>query len=313
VTRLLACAWGSWTTYGAPRPGAETAEGQFTVNDLLDTYGVTEIGKATRLYALVGRSVRRSPSPAMHRAGYREAAIDARYLPLEAEGFDEIAPLAGPDGILGLEGLAVTIPFKEDAARACETADEISKRCGAVNTVTISRAGWQGFNTDGPAALDRIRRHLDPRGRVAAIVGAGGTARAIAFALRRAGAVVTLFNRGGERAERAGRELGLPAAPLSALDSAPWEILVNATPLGADGESVTPADRLRGRLVLDAVYGARPTPLATEARERGLAVIEGFELLCAQAVRQFERMTGRPVRETTLRAAGTQWLSASAS
>ena len=85
--------------------------------------------------------------------------------------------------------------------------------------------------------------------------------------------------------------------------------MVNATPLGTHGEEVVPADRLRGRLVLDAVYGPRPPLLAREARERGLAVVEGFELLCTQAARQFEHMTGRAVREATLSAAGTQWLS----
>ena len=309
VTRLLACSWGSWTTYGAPRHGAESAEGQFTVEDLLDTYGVLDIGKETRLYALVGASVRRSPSPAMHRAGYREAGIDARYLPLETERFDEVGPLAGPDGILGLDAMAVTMPFKEEAARNSEPADETSARCGSVNTIIVSPHGWLGYNTDGPAALERICRHIEPQGRAAAVIGAGGTGRAIAFALHQAGAAVTLFNRSKNRASRAARDLGLPAASLEELGSAPWEILVNATPLGSHGEEVVPADRLRGRLVLDAVYGRQPTLLAREARKRGLAVVEGFELLCAQAARQFEHMTGRPVREATLSAAGTQWLS----
>ncbi len=310
MTRLLACSWGSWTTYGAPCRGTETAQGQFTVDELLDTYGVLEIGASTRLFALVGSSVRRSPSPAMHRAGYREAGIDARYFPLQAARYDEIAPLAGPRGLLGLEAVAVTIPFKEDAARQCEPGDELSERCGAVNTVTFSSGRPCGYNTDAPGALASIRGRLELRGRVAAVAGAGGTARAIACALRSAGADVTLFSRGRERAERAALQLGVASAPLAALASAPWEILVNATPLGARGERLLPAAGLRGRLVLDAVYGRRPTPLVSEARERGLATIDGFELLCAQAVRQFERMTGRPGREETMAAAGMQWLCA---
>lgn len=310
ATRLLACSWGSWTTYGAACRGAETAEGQFTVDELLETYGVLEIGAGTRLFALVGSSVRRSPSPAMHRAGYRDAGIDARYLPLEAARYDEIVSLAGPGSVLGLEAVAVTIPFKEEAARRCEPGDELSERCGAVNTVTFSSGRPRGYNTDAPGAMACIRGRLEPRGRVAAVAGAGGTARAIACALGRAGADVTLFSRGRERAERAARELGIASAPLGALVSAPWEILVNATPLGTGGERLLPATALRGRLVVDAVYGPRPTLLVSEARERGLAAIDGFELLCAQAVRQFERMTGRPAREETMAAAGMQWLSA---
>jgi len=312
VTRLLACAWGSWATYGAARRGAETGCGQFAVRDLLEAYAVHEISGATRLFALVGAALRQSPSPAMHRAGYLEAGLDARYLTIETERFDELLPFLEPRAPFVLGGLAVTMPLKEQAARRCEAGDAVAAAAGAVNTVVVESGGMRGFNTDGPAAVDRIRRHLDPAGRAIAVVGAGGTARAIGVALRLAGARVTLFNRGRERARRAARETGLPARRLDELGRHRWEVLVNATPLGREDERVLPPGALAGRLVLDAVYRREPTPLVREAASAGLGVIDGFELLCAQAERQFERFTGRRVGHDVLRAAGMQWLSGAA-
>ncbi len=85
VSRILAPAWGSWATYGAIAPGRETASGQLTVDDLVGPYEVLEIHATTRLFGLLGGAATASPSPAMHAAGYHEAGIDARYLPLETE------------------------------------------------------------------------------------------------------------------------------------------------------------------------------------------------------------------------------------
>jgi 3-dehydroquinate dehydratase/shikimate dehydrogenase len=309
VTRLTALAWGSWGTYGAAAPGAETAQGQFSVRDLLEVYDVGSIGPATRLFALLGSAVSGSPSPAMHNAGYRREGLDARYLPLEIDRLDEVLPLLGREGALGVEALAVTMPLKEAACERCGERDEVARASGAVNTVLIRRDGWSGFNTDGPAALSLVRSRLDPAGATVAIVGAGGTARAVAAVLAGAGARVSLFNRDPDRARRTARALGVGGRSLGELPAAGWDVLVQATPVGARGERVLPADRLEGTLVLDAVYGSE-TPLVRDARERGLHAIDGFDLLLAQAVLQFHRMTGLHPRENVLRRAGRAWLAA---
>jgi 3-dehydroquinate dehydratase/shikimate dehydrogenase len=307
VSRLLAVSWGSWGTYGASVAGAETAEGQFAVRDMLEVYDVAGIGAGTHRFALVGRAVAGSPSPAMHAAGYREAGLDARYVPLETDDLEEAVPLLGRDGPLGVEAIAVTMPFKESACVRCRRLDDTARSSGAVNTVVLERDGWSGFNTDGPAILSSVRVHVRVDGAEVAIVGAGGTARAAAAVLSAAGARVTLFNRTAERAGRAARSLGVASRGLSELGDASWNVLVQATPLGRTGERVVGADALRGTLVLDAVYGA-PTPLVRDARARGLDVIDGFELLVAQAVLQFHRMTGVRPREKTLGRAGRAWL-----
>jgi 3-dehydroquinate dehydratase/shikimate dehydrogenase len=304
-TRILALAWGSWATYGAvSRP---TAPGQLSARDLLDVFGVTRIGPSTRRHALVGQGVTRSPSPALHAAAYREAGIDAVLLPVEAGSVEEVLPLLGDEGALGIRGLAVTIPLKEPFALRSRPGDEIARRAVAVNTVLVGSPELDGFNTDGPAARDRIASHLDPRGARVAVAGAGGTGRAVAAALSAAGSDVTLYGRDRARVEPWARKLGVAAGDLATLDRATWDVLVQATPLGRGGERVVAADALRGRVVLDAVYGPETTPLIREARARGLATIDGFELLAAQALPQIERLTGHGVARGTLDAALAAW------
>jgi 3-dehydroquinate dehydratase/shikimate dehydrogenase len=292
VSRLLAPSWGSWASYGAVAPGGETAPGQFTATDLIEVYRVDDIRPETPRFALVGSHVFSSPSPAMHAAGYRACGLDARYFPVELDEPMDIEILAAPDGPVGASGLAATMPFKEAVAARCATLDDVAGAAGAVNTVSADAAGWRGYNTDGPAVLALVRRHVEPRGARVAIVGAGGTALAAATVLAGAGAQVVLYNRSVERAREAASRLGVGHAPLDDLEDATWDVLVQATPLGRTGEEVLPEERLCGRLVVEAVYGVE-TPLVATARARGLQVVDGYDLLVEQAVLQFELLTGR--------------------
>ncbi len=295
--------------YGSHAHGPATAEGQFLAEEMLGLYDVLGLGPSTRRFALVGRSVFGSPSPAMHRAAYRHSGLDARYFPIEIDDFDELRPLVGPRGMLGVEALAVTMPFKEQAARHCRTCDDVARASGSVNTVLLEPEGWVGYNTDGPAMLQLVREQLDPAGARVAIVGAGGTARTAAVVLQGAGADVRLFNRGVLRGRHVAADLGVEAAPWDELQAARWDVLVQATPLGGRGEVVVPAEQLNGSVVLDVVYGTR-TPLVRDAARRGLRVIDGFELLVAQAALQFERMTGASADAWVMRQAGQAWLDA---
>jgi 3-dehydroquinate dehydratase/shikimate dehydrogenase len=308
ASRLTAIAWGGWGSYGALAKGMETAEGQPTASDLVELFDVSTITARTRLFVLIGSSVFGSPSPAMHAAALRLAGLDARYVPLECDSADEALELVGPGGALPAAGLAVTIPFKEAVAARCASLDEVAGPAAAVNTVVVRDGELHGHNTDGPALLRLIRDRLDPSGREVAIMGAGGTARAAAAALSAAGARVRLYNRDAARAERAARSLGVEHAPLAELPGASWRILVQATPLGGRGERFLSDEQLRGELVLDAVYGVK-TPLLADASRKGLAVVDGFELLLEQAVRQCVILSGHPPDPATMRCPGLAWLS----
>ncbi len=311
-SRIVALSWGSWGVYGAAARGSETGEGQFETRQLLDVYRVLELSQETRFYGLCGSPLEGSPSPDMHAAGYRALGLDAVYVPVDTDDLDEIASLVPDDGLLPLQGFGVTIPLKEHAARRCGSLDAYAA-CGSANTVRIGPLGWEGSNTDAPAALTLIRKHLEPSGTRAAVVGAGGTARAIAAALKAAGASVTLYSRTVTRGEATAAAIGVDAAPLSELPGAGWDILVQATPAGRHGEDVLLRRHLNGRVVLDAAYGAEPTPLVKAARARGLAVSDGLDLLAAQATLQFERLTGQPAPADAMLAALQSRLSMSSS
>jgi 3-dehydroquinate dehydratase/shikimate dehydrogenase len=301
-TRIFALAWGSWGTYGAV--SRRTAPGQHHARDLLGAYGATRLAGSTRRHALVGRGVDGSPSPALHDAAYRDAGIDAVLVPIEIESVEDLFALLEA---LQVRALAVTIPLKEAVARRVRLLDPVARRAIAVNTVRLGPGAAEGFNTDGPAARELIRAHVDPRGSRVAVVGAGGTGRAVAAALVEAGARVTLHGRDRERVAGWAERIGATASDLASLEGASWDVLVQATPLGRTGERVLEAGALRGRVVLDAVYGPDPTPLVRDARVGGLATIDGFDLLVEQAALQIGILTGRTADRRTLDAALRAW------
>ena len=291
-SRVFAIPWGSWGTYGAVSRGRETGDGQQETRQLLEVYRVSELSDRTAVFGLFGTPLQGTPSPALHAAGYRALGIDAVYVPIDTGDLSDVEAIVSADGPFRFSGLGVTIPLKERVASRCFRLDAFAA-CGAANTVTLSDRGWEGFNTDAPAALALIRKAVDPHGCPVAVVGAGGTARAIAAALSGAGAVVTMYNRTMARGEDTARAIGVRAAPLGDLPRAAWDVLVQATPIGRHGEELVPRRHLTGRMVLDAAYGAEPTPLVRAARARGLAVADGLDLLEEQANLQFARLTAR--------------------
>jgi 3-dehydroquinate dehydratase/shikimate dehydrogenase len=306
LSRLLAPFWGSWATYGALEPGAATGSGQLPAAEMVGMYDVLGISAATKLFALVGSRVARSPSPAMHLAGYRAAGLDARYFAIETDDVDAFVRLVEPERGIGIAGFGVTMPFKEAAARRSHAGDDLVRASGAANTVLVGERGFAAYNTDGPAALDCLREHLDVRGAHVVVLGAGGTARAVAAICVEEGARVSLVGRSPERAQEAARACGATVA--ASLDGLGWDVLVHATPRGADGERFLDPALLTGRVVLDAVYAVRTTALVADARERGLAAIDGLAMLAAQAALQFRRMTGYDAQRALLRRAAEAWM-----
>jgi len=293
LSRLMAPSWGSWGTYGAAYPGGETASGQFTALDLAVLYDVLAIGEGTRIFALAGTSLGGSPSAAMHRACYLVQGIDARFFPLELKSIDEIDGLLAPGGVVGFEAFGVTMPFKEDAARRAGRLGKWGALAGAVNTVTVSEDGvWTGANTDARAISALLRARTSAKGMRALVIGAGGTGRTMATVLREEGAEVAIVNRNPERAVSVAGKLGIRTVSWSGMEKVRAEIIANATPLGKAGERLVEL-HAGCRLVMDAAYGRSTTPLVAKARESGINVVDGLDLLAAQGEGQYEIMTGR--------------------
>jgi shikimate dehydrogenase len=250
-----------------------------------------------QVYGLLGNPVGHSLSPPMHEAAYAELGIDARYLTFEPEPRDLGAAVHGADA-LGVRGLNVTIPFKQDVLAHVD-ADDLAARVGAVNTIDFSADPPSGHNTDVDGVLRAFSRHDVPiAGREAVVVGAGGAGRATAFALADSGATVHVANRTVERAHALAEDVpGATGHGLDDLDAlVPGaDVLVNATSVGMEADrSPVPAEVLHADLaVLDAVYRPLETRLLREAAARGATTIDGAWMLLYQGVCAFERWTGR--------------------
>jgi shikimate dehydrogenase len=265
---------------------------------------------------VLGWPVAHSRSPAIHNAAFVSLGMEGwRYqrLPVPPELFAEMVRALGRSGFLGAN---VTIPHKRAALALADEASEAAKAIGAANTLTFSPDGAiAADNTDAPGLIAALG--CSPRGLRAQVLGAGGSARAAAWALREAGASeVLLWNRTGERARELARELGVRSvdAPQAA------DLLVNCTSVGLQqAAALERSPTQTGVLnqlgltfdqvgeysyVVDLVYRAGSTQLLAAAEAHGLRTLDGLEILLAQGALSFELWTGRrPPVEVMRRAA----------
>jgi shikimate dehydrogenase len=243
------------------------------------------------LAGVLGFPVAHSRSPAMHNAAFAALGLDWRYvkLPVAPELFAEtVRALPGS----GYGGANVTIPHKPAALAVADAATAAARAIGAANTLSFAPSGAiEADNTDAHGFLAALGE--DPRGRRALVLGAGGAARAVVWALVEAGAAdVAVWNRTPERAQRLAEELGARAVRAAG----PADLVVNATSVGLEeGEG------LEG-LPLE---GVESPPLAV-AR-----VVDGLEVLVRQGALSFERWTGREAPLETMRRAARGELSSS--
>jgi 3-dehydroquinate dehydratase/shikimate dehydrogenase len=291
-TRLLPSRFGSCWTYA----GHAVAPGQMPAERLVKDYRFRDISRETVIFGLVGTHVAASHSPAMHNGWFAAAGIDAVLVPMPTSDFGDFLEFADA---MPVQGAAVTIPFKLDALRSAVLVDETARHVGASNTIRRIDGGWEATSTDVAGFLAPFSsgetgpvRLADLRGARVCVLGAGGAARAIVYALVSSGARATVSARRREQAREVaalGAEVGpWPPAPGS------WDVLVNCTPLGgvsAPEQSPLPGGPFDGRLVYDLIYRPPETPLLREAKAAGCATINGWPMLRAQADRQFEWWT----------------------
>jgi len=293
LTRILAGRYGAPFTYASATTGAESAPGQIPAGLMADLYRVRNVNAETKVYGVLGSDVVRSLSPALHNRALEARGLDAVYVPLQAEALE---PFLEALPALGLSGFSVTRPYKVDILRHLHEVEEAAALCGSVNTVVVHDGLLRGSTTDGTGVLVPLKKRIDVKGRAVVILGAGGAARAAALALTRKGAHVTMLARDGTKAAQVAATLGCEAGALSAAENYPWDILINATPVGSGAsveDSPLPAESHRpGAVVLDMVYDPLETRFLREAQAAGGRVINGLEMLLAQAVAQFETWTG---------------------
>ena len=247
----------------------------------------------TALFCVLGDPVAHSLSPVMHNAAFAYSGFDGVYVAFRVA---EIGAAIQAIRALGIRGASVTIPHKVSAMTHIDAPDEQVKQIGAVNTL-LNRGGvLEGRNSDSLGAVKALSATISPAGRHAAVIGAGGAARAVAFGLTRRGARITIVNRGRQRGESLARDIDGDYAPLAEAGRLQADILVNTTPVGMSPDTgLTPVPEAclqSGMVVMDAIYNPAETRLLREARKRGCRVVDGVEMFVCQGALQFEWWTG---------------------
>jgi len=262
------------------------------------------ISGKTRIYGIFGYPVEHTFSPGMHNAAFNKLGMDACYVPfaVSPERLDDAVRSIVP---LGLCGLNVTVPHKQNVIAYLDELSEEARLIGAVNTIEVRDGRLIGHNTDGRGFLRSLRSDagFNPKGKRFLFIGSGGAARAVGFSLALAGAKKILFRdvdirKADDLARDISRKTGVDAGTipedLIAVAAAEADCLINATPLGLKKTDPLPIRRetvLKKHLVCDLVYNPPETALLKTAKARGAKRLSGLGMLLYQGVTAFELWT----------------------
>ena len=269
----------------------------------------------TKILGVIGDPIEHTFSPAMHNAGLNALNLNYIYLPFHVKAQRLSAAIEGAKA-LGIQGLNVTIPHKQDIIDSLDEIDAVAEMIGAVNTVQFNCNGdeilTKGFNTDGYGCVRAIEEKASVKDKKVTITGAGGASRAVAFQIANSGiSELSLLNRNVNKAKSLANDLkaNLKAIGIDIninaydlddlkreLDSS--DIFIDTTPIGmypnVDDKSIAGADMLHEDLVVnDIVYTPMETSLIKEAKKANAEVVYGYKMLLYQGIRSFEIWLGQ--------------------
>jgi len=301
ISRVLSPRAGAAFTFASPADGAETAPGQVSARTLLDLYRLEQLDPATRIFAVAGNPIAHSLSPLMHSTAFRRENVNAVMLPLKVKTLDDLLSVVRD---LPLDGVAVTMPLKQEVLPHLANMDPLTGRIGACNTLRTGADGkLYGFNTDVAGVIRPLERRMRLQGAHILVLGAGGAARAAVFGLVEQGADVYIVNRTHEKAVALARKAKAHVLRQSLLSKQRFDAIINTTPCGMTGikqQLPVKENELNASLIFDMVYTPLETPLLKLAKARGIATIGGLEMFVQQGARQFEIWTGKPAPESEM-------------
>jgi 3-dehydroquinate dehydratase/shikimate dehydrogenase len=310
ISRVIVKKLDGFVTFASIDSETATAPGQLTVEQFKKLYRYDSINADTELYGVIGSPIAHSLSPAIHNACFADIDANKLYLPLLVEGgaaeFDQFMRNIANRPWLGFKGFSVTIPHKENALNYVVqkegTVEPLAKRIGAINTVLINKNGkLAAYNTDYAGAMDAILAGMDiTRGDLrnvsAAVIGAGGVARAVVAGLSDAHAKITIYNRTVKRGEALAADFDCDFATLDELSRVEADLLINCTSIGMHpniDQTPIPKEYLKGGMtVFDTIYNPAETLLLKQAKELGCKTISGIDMFINQALLQFKLFTG---------------------
>jgi 3-dehydroquinate dehydratase/shikimate dehydrogenase len=323
-TRILAGKFGSPLTYATFSHERTLAPGQLSFQQMNEIYHYEKINAETEVYGVIADPIGHSLSPLIHNTGFESLGMNKIYVPFRVPR-EDLARFLDDAPALGIRGLSVTLPHKEEVLKKLQECDASVRDIGAANTLIFDGEKRRGFNTDYHAAMSTLeevlrqegltetRKEYLLRGKTALVLGAGGVGKAIVYGLLRRGAQVVIADGVPKQAATMAKNFNCRSVDWVGRHSVPADILFNCTPVGMHPNvDETPYDKHHMRpsmIVFDVVYNPENTLLIKDAMSRNCTVITGVEMFVRQACLQFKLFTGHDgpadlMREAIRRAIG---------
>jgi 3-dehydroquinate dehydratase/shikimate dehydrogenase len=291
-SRILYKRLGSMLTYCADRP---VAPGQISARMMKELYRADKVDDRTRIYGVIGNPVLHSFSPRIQNPGFHGINFNAIYLPFPVDSVRSFFILAE---MIRISGVSVTVPHKQNVLPYLGKITREVKQIGSCNTVVRAKNLWMGTNTDYYGFIEPLLHDIDSkRIQSALVVGAGGAARSVVWALRNHGCKVTVVNRNEERARQLALETMASYDALERASSyAQVDLIVQTTSVGMvpdeDGDPIPDFPFRKEQVVYELVYRPKYTNMLQRARKAGCTLLFGIDMLVRQGKLQFESFTG---------------------
>ncbi|MHB8138971.1 MAG: shikimate dehydrogenase [Smithellaceae bacterium] len=312
VSRTMAPVWGSYLGFAVLRGGKKSAPGQLTVQAMKEFRHLLRgnrrsiqpwlLPPGASNFVLLGHPVRQSLSPLMHNKALEAMQIDGHYSAFCVG--DLAAAIAGIRG-MNIRGASVTIPFKTAVMEYLDEIDADAAALGAVNTIVNDRGRLAGFNTDWLGLMQALENKMDIAGNTFVIIGAGGTARAAVYGIKKEGGLPIIVNRTLEKGKVLGTLFDCPFYPLSAIGKIKAHALINTTSVGMYPQihrsPVAAATLVNYQVVMDVIYNPLKTKLLRDAEAQGLKIIPGLEMFVRQGAGQLKLWTGKEAPLTLMK------------
>lgn len=280
-SRIVGPVVGSKITYACLDQELQTAPGQLSARELRELFHYQDLNPQTALYGIIGYPLTASMSQHTHNHVLKTLGLNGVYLKMPLQD-NEMHLFFEMIRKLPFKGLSVTVPHKERVIPFLDAIDPKAEAIGAVNTIVWEEGRLKGYNTDCIGALDALEQ--DVRGKKVMIIGAGGSAKAIAYEAVKRGALVTILNRTVAKGEELAKTLGASSGTLTQIPS-DYDILINST---SDQLPIDPTFLIPKATVMDIITRPKDTLLLKHAQEKGCKIVYGYNMFREQAIHQFE-------------------------
>lgn len=305
-SRILANKLNSYLTYTSPKEMDESLSriGHIDPVTLNDLYNFKNINGNTKICAVTGYPLKVTSSPLLHNTGYHSKKMNRVFIPLCSTSITESLSFAEQ---VGISGMAVTVPYKEEVMHSIEEIDSESGEIGACNTLVRNDNQWYGKNTDAVGFRRALSEFLGTEKlhhRKVAIIGAGGAAHAIAYSIKLMGGKACIFNRTLSSAKELAERFGFSYCQLDPECVTTLEkysdIMIQTTNVGMNSKDTSSKEnnpiwfyQFKGsENLFDIVYDPEITPVMAIAKSCGCNVSNGFPMLKYQGYKQFYYFTG---------------------